>query len=82
MLPIEERQVLAAGAGAFEGDDMAIEGEELAERPLIRWRFPKEALLAGVAPAGVDAGLGFDPSDLPVKGLGEKLESLVACPWV
>src|SRR5262249_56333187 len=47
----EEGEVLTAGAGAFEGNDLGIEGQQVGESPLIGWRFPKEALLAGVAPA-------------------------------
>ena len=70
----EERQVLAVIAGAFEGDDVAIELQQIGQGALVARHLPIDPLLIGIAPAGVHPDLGIDAGELAVERLGLEFE--------
>ncbi len=55
---------IAVIAGAFEGDDVGVELQQVRQGALVARHFPIDPLLVGVAPAGVHPNLGIDPSEL------------------
>src|SRR5271170_726364 len=68
----------AVARGAFEGDDVGLELQQMGQGALVARHFPIDALLIGIAPAGMHPDLGVDAGELPVERLGLKLELGIA----
>src|SRR5262249_42392654 len=70
----EQMEIPTVRAGALERDHVAIELEQMGQRPLVARRLPVHALLVRVAPAGVHPDLGVDAFELAVERLRQELE--------
>jgi len=70
----EEREVAPVRAGAFEGDHVAVELEQMRQRALVARHLPVHALLVRIAPAGVHPDLGVDARELAVERQRQELE--------
>src|SRR5207247_10155655 len=73
----EQRQVAPFRGRAFERQHVGVRRQQVRQRALVGRPLPVQRLLVGIAPAGVQPDLGVDAGDLPVDGLGEKLQILV-----
>src|SRR5260370_22040680 len=65
----EQRQILAVARGAFEGDDVAVQLQQMRQGALVARHVPIDALLVRIAPAAMYPDLGIDPGELA----GERL---------
>src|SRR5262245_24562542 len=70
----KEGEIPPVAAGALKRDHIGLELPQIGEGTLVARWFPIDALLIGIAPAGVDPDLGVNPDELTIKRLGEKLE--------
>src|ERR1700736_6249012 len=74
----EQMQILPIRARAFDRQYIAVELQQMRQRALVTRHFPMDALLIGIAPAGMNPNLGVDADELTIELLGEKLEIGIA----
>src|SRR5215510_10372106 len=67
-------QILPVRAGAFNGQDITVELQQVRQSTFVARYLPMYALLIWIAPAGMHPDLGVHPDQLSIEGLSEELE--------